>query len=435
MIYQKRQGVPKRRLDADSFCEKEMFDFCEHSKFLADKENKESYSKEKSEYVVKVKKHRKKRRAITFLTLFSAIVFFVFSGFSKTDFVEGAFQKVYSLFSFHDGAKHEQSVSFPDYTEKRTIYTLTFAEDQNFPNGDEVLEEYAPSENVSDTNDKEISQTLAVVSQSAPASSSDGIKYFPITALDLSCENPLTLSNATSFDVKADSLLQNVPKSLENLTVSSQPLVLILHTHACECYSEYTTSYPENEATRCDDTDKNVVRVGKEIAQTLSDFGIASVHCEKLHDKESFINAYVESAKSVSEYLEKYPSIKFVIDVHRDAIIHEDGESVKALCNIAGEDYAQIMFVVGTNELGHNHPNWRENLTLATALQDRISSSYPSLCRSINLRNVPFNQQLLDGYLLLEVGTSANTLSEALRSARAFGVELARLIYEYDVGA
>ena len=67
-------------------------------------------------------------------------------------------------------------------------------------------------------------------------------------------------------------------------------------------------------------------------------------------------------------------------------------------------------------------------LALAVNLQKSISDTYPNLCRSINLRNVPFNQQLSSGYLLLEVGTSANTLDEALRSARAFAQEMARVI-------
>ena len=130
------------------------------------------------------------------------------------------------------------------------------------------------------------------------------------------------------------------------------------------------------------------------------------------------------------KYLEEYPSIRFVIDVHRDAIIRDDGESIKAVKNIGGQDYAQLMFVVGTDEKGHKHPNWKNNLSLALELQQSMEDTYPGLCRSINLRDVPFNQQLSDGYILLEVGTSANTLDEALLSARAFSENLARVIYE-----
>ncbi len=256
----------------------------------------------------------------------------------------------------------------------------------------------------------------------------DGIRFYPITSLDLSADSLYSLNNGTSFSPDMKMLSETPPSALDGVGEQDGPLVLILHTHGEECYTEYVDMYPEGEPTRSKDTEKNVVRVGKEISDTLSDFGIETLHCRKMHDSESFINAYSGSAASVRKYLEEYPSIKIVIDVHRDAIIRDDGESIKASVEIAGEDYAQIMFVVGTNELGHNHPDWQDNLSLALSLQQSIDSTYPSLCRSINLRNVPFNQQLSGGYLLLEVGTSANTLEEALRSARAFGENLARLL-------
>lgn len=326
-----------------------------------------------------------------------------------------------------DGAKQTlQNVAedFPD--EKNTLYTrllydrtdeYTVAEQESEPKFDLLTEE------------KQITREETVaVAGSVSESYVDGTTYYPITSLDLSADSLYVLSNGTSFSPDMEKLSMVTPKALENVEVTDEPLVLIVHTHGEECYTEHTDMYPMDESTRSADTEKNVVRVGKEIADTLLDFGINALHCTTMHDSESFINAYSGSASSVKEYLKEYPSIKFVIDVHRDAIIRDDGESIKAVTNIAGQDYAQIMFVVGTNELGHSHPQWRDNLSLALSLQKSIEDTYPSLCRSINLRNVPFNQQLSSGYLLLEVGTSANTLDEALRSARAFGENLARTV-------
>ena len=261
----------------------------------------------------------------------------------------------------------------------------------------------------------------------------DGTRYFAITSLDLSADSPYSLNNATAFSPDVQELSKKTPKALEGIAEEDGPLVLIVHTHGEECYTEYKDMYPENEATRSNDTERNVVRVGKEIADTLETFGIGTLHCTTMHDSESFINAYSGSAASVKSYLEDYPSVRVVVDVHRDAIIRDDNESVRAVTSLAGEDYAQLMFVVGTNELGHNHPGWQDNLALALTLQKSISDTYPSLCRSINLRNVPFNQQLSSGYLLLEVGTSANTLDEALRSARAFGENLARVVAAAEI--
>ena len=270
-------------------------------------------------------------------------------------------------------------------------------------------------------------QTVTVVN-STSSSFVDGERFHPITTLDLSADSLYSLTNSTSLSPDLERLSVVSPKALDMVEITDEPLVLILHTHGEESYTDYTGMYPETEPTRSSDTEKNVVRVGKEIKDTLSDFGINAIHCTKMHDSESFINAYSGSAASVKQYLKEYPSIKIVIDVHRDAIIKDDGESIKAAVEIAGKEYAQLMFVVGTNALGHNHPEWQDNLSLALTLQQSIDSTYPSLCRSINLRDVPFNQQLSSGYLLLEVGTCANTLDEALRSARAFGENLARTL-------
>ena len=305
----------------------------------------------------------------------------------------------------------------------RTLYTMQYADKRE--NAD-----IPTIDNLSANNDSYETHETTPADSTVSTGFVDGVTYYPITERDLSAVSVFALSNGTSFSPDVEGLAGETPSCLENVEITSEPLVLIVHTHGGECYSEYTDMYPENQPTRSLDADKNVVRVGKEIASTLHNFGIASVHCEIQHDKDSFINAYSESAKTVRKYLEEYPSIRFVVDVHRDAIIRDDGESIKAVKSIGGQDYAQLMFVVGTNEKGHKHPDWQQNLLLAMTLQQSIEDTYPGLCRSINLRDVPFNQQLSDGYLLLEVGTSANTLDEALLSARAFAENLARVIYE-----
>jgi stage II sporulation protein P len=298
----------------------------------------------------------------------------------------------------------------------RTLYTLDYKDEEKTAKAEESAQETFEAREASVDTADEI-QGYA-----------DGERLLPITEMNLASDSPLSITNETNFSPDVKLLSQTKPSPLEGVDEADGPLVLVLHTHACESYTQYDTAYPENEQTRSKDTSRNVVAVGEAICNTLADFGVSAVHCTRLHDGESFINAYSNSAASVKSYLEEYPSIRFVIDVHRDAVIRDDGESIKAVAEISGEKYAQLMFVVGTNQLGHNHPDWQENLSLALTLQKSISDTYPSLCRSINLRNVPFNQQLAQGYLLLEVGTSANTLDEALRSARAFGENLARVI-------
>lgn len=66
-----------------------------------------------------------------------------------------------------------------------------------------------------------------------------------------------------------------------------------------------------------------------------------------------------------------------VIDVHRDSILTDDGRAYKTSCTINGEETAQLMLVVGTDDGGLYHPDWQENLNRAASLQYRLNRTYP----------------------------------------------------------
>ncbi len=279
-------------------------------------------------------------------------------------------------------------------------------------------------------NSESDDEAVTVTENENGAAYSDGELYYPITTLDLSAQKVTDLTNGTIYNPDTEKILNTYPSALENVSITDEPLVLIVHTHACESYTEYTDMYPEGENTRTEDMEKNVVRVGEELASTLENYGIGVIHCRTLCDKESFIDAYNVSHDEVQRYLEEYPSIKIVIDVHRDAIIRQSGESIRPAVNIAGQDYAQLMFVVGTGQAAHSHPDWEQNLSLAMHIQSKSQERYPGLFRPINLRSVPFNQWLSMGYLLLEVGSNSNKLEEAVLSAQALGVTLSEVLKE-----
>lgn len=343
-------------------------------------------------------------------------------------------KKILSLFS--TGTIHNFSRLFekesdyefsPDYSpiRARTLYTVEYKDES----AQKIQNDFSQAETYPEQSDTSSDKTTKVITQqNENGVYSDGVKYFPITELDLSGDI-LNLSNETQLSPDTALLLKKKPDALKNIAIDRNPLVLIIHTHAGESYTQYDTMYPENEPTRNYDNN-NVLEMGRQVKQTLSDFGINCIHSEKMHDKDSFINAYSNSAKTVKEYLEKYPSIRFVIDIHRDAIVKDNGESIKPTVTIASQKYAQLMFVVGTNQNGHTHPHWQENLCLALNVMQKANSFYPGLFRSINLRDVPFNQQLSTGYLLLEAGSSANLKEEAQLSCRAFAQSLASVIYE-----
>ena len=86
----------------------------------------------------------------------------------------------------------------------------------------------------------------------------------------------------------------------------------------------------------------------------------------------------------------------------------------KPVTEIDGRKAAQLMFVVGTDANGLYHPNWRNNMTFAIQLQNAINNKYPTLMRYINLRQERFNGHTTNGSLIIEVGSSGNTLDEAI---------------------
>lgn len=225
-------------------------------------------------------------------------------------------------------------------------------------------------------------------------------------------------TNRTNLDLDFDEiLLREYPITKYTAGVTDSPLVLIVHTHGTEGYINST----DNNVTRSNDTDKNVVRVGKELAEVLRAYGIPVIHSETMHDEISYVKAYDNSKAEVKSYLSQYPSIKYVIDLHRDALGSDGDIPIKTYTSVNGEDSAQLMLVMGTNADGGNHPYYMNNLTVAANLQTAANHLYPDLMRPINVRPIIFNQNLAYGCMILEVGSDANTLEEALTAVRMFG--------------
>lgn len=228
----------------------------------------------------------------------------------------------------------------------------------------------------------------------------------------------LYLYNRTDLDVDLTAAASaSVPITLPE----EGPQILIVHTHGTEAYTPDGTDVytPSDNNTRTLDTNYNMVRVGDEMEQVFTEMGLGVIHDETLYDYPQYNGAYDRSAAAVEAYLEQYPTIRIVLDVHRDALIGEDGTVYKAVTTVDGTSTAQVMLVLGSSE-GGEHPNWMENLTLACKIQNGMNTLYPTLARPMTLRSSRYNQQLCSGSLLVEVGTHGNTLQEALAGARLF---------------
>ena len=199
----------------------------------------------------------------------------------------------------------------------------------------------------------------------------------------------------------------------------SEPTVLIVHSHGSESY-EKTENYEESSRYRTLNTDYNMISVGAELKEILQAGGITVIHDTTMHDQPSYNASYSQSRKSVKAYLQQYPSICLVLDLHRDAVENSQGKQVKFTAKKDGMTAAQLMLVVGT-DVRLNHPDWPENMSLAVKLHALLEKDFPGICRPISFRSQRFNQDLSPGALLVEVGSAGNTRQEALAAVRVLG--------------
>ena len=234
------------------------------------------------------------------------------------------------------------------------------------------------------------------------------------------------ISNSTDYPLSVSDLQQPFAAHLSE----DGPQILILHTHGSEAYT------PAGDETivwsgdhRTTDTRCNVVRVGDEMAEVFGQASISVLHDRTLYDYPSYAGSYDRSLVAIQNYLKQYPSIRFILDVHRDAIEDGQGNQYKVVSAIDGEGTAaQLSIVVGSDGSGLTHPNWIENLRLAVAIQENILAKYPTLMRPVLLRNSRYNQHATAGSLLVEVGSAGNSPEEAVLAGRLFAERMAEVL-------
>lgn len=208
--------------------------------------------------------------------------------------------------------------------------------------------------------------------------------------------------------------------------------VLIIHTHGTESYlPEGRDYYTEEDEFRSTDKAKNVVAVGKVFAETLRSRGIKVYHDETLFDEHSFNSAYTSSRSACRQWLAEHPDINYIIDLHRDAVTGKDGAKMKTLCTVDGKEMAQVMLVIGTDEAGASHPHWEANLALGARYQAALCENR-TFARPVYLRRASYNQQLTAGSMLMEIGSDANTLTEAKDAARLAAKVFAEMYFEIN---
>lgn len=187
------------------------------------------------------------------------------------------------------------------------------------------------------------------------------------------------------------------------------PIVYIYNTHQLEEYNK--TNLEEYNIK------PNVLMASYILREYLNRNNIKTV--VETADITDFLNvngwnyskSYNASRFYLDEAIKKYPNLKLIIDLHRDAI-----EYNASTVTINDKKYAKVLFVVGLD-----YENYQPNLDLANSLNNLINSKYPGLSRGVlkksgkNVNGI-YNQDLKNNIVLIECGGYQNNIDEVMNT-------------------
>lgn len=230
----------------------------------------------------------------------------------------------------------------------------------------------------------------------------------------------IVFNNATTYPLNLEEL-KNKPLNF------SSPAVLIVHTHTSEAYSE-------SPDARSSDNTKNVVAIGEIIKERLQSQGIKVIHDTTQNDYPAYNGSYNKALGVIKRNCDENPDIQVVLDVHRDYTARtENGVETQLvpMAEVFGKRTSQVMLVVGTDNSGLTHPEWKHNLAFAVKINEEVDKISESIMRPINVRKERFNQHLSLGSLIVEVGSASNSLDESKKAAEYIGDAVALVLKKY----
>lgn len=218
------------------------------------------------------------------------------------------------------------------------------------------------------------------------------------------------IKNGTKYDLTEEILTPN-------FELTNKKDIIIYHTHTCESYTPTENyNYEQTGTYRTTDLNYTVARVGDELTNYLTNYGYNVVHDKTYHDYPAYTGSYGRSMNTITNIMKSGTNAQMIIDLHRDAVGANNNYAPKVKI---GEEYAaQLMFVIGTDGGGMEHPNWQRNLKFAVAVQQKANEMYPGLFKPIILRNSRYNQNVSDAATIIEVGATGNTMEECLTSMK-----------------
>lgn len=199
---------------------------------------------------------------------------------------------------------------------------------------------------------------------------------------------------------------------------NSKPLVIIYHTHSTESYQPFDGSNfhrVKEEGTVRD--------VGNYMVKELNKLGIGVVHDKTIHDRPSYNASYTRSLETVTALQKKYPTAKYIIDLHRDAAAYSG--NVGKTTTIEGKTVAKFGLVVG-----RDNANFKKLMNHAKKVTQKAEAMYPGFEGKIIEKDYRYNEYIADKCLLLEIGNNQNKIEEVRRTGKYFARVLASVIEE-----
>lgn len=205
--------------------------------------------------------------------------------------------------------------------------------------------------------------------------------------------------------------LKEVTKYISDPNPSNidDPIVYLYNSHQLENYSK--------EKLENYNVSPNVMMTSYLLKEKLNNLGIPTI-VEKANIVE-FMNvngwnhndSYKASRFYILESLSSYPNLRLLIDIHRDALNHEEATTI-----INDKQYAKVLFVVG----GDNN-DYQNNLKLAESINEIIKNKYPSLTRGVIVKKGAgvdgvYNQDLDSRILLIEIGGNESNIEEVMNT-------------------
>lgn len=244
------------------------------------------------------------------------------------------------------------------------------------------------------------------------SSNSDSIEKLPTEVIEANNKKDVFTNTYGSVKIKNESKYELTDEMImPTVDFNNKQDILIFHTHTCESYTPTeNTNYVATGNFRTTDLNFSVAHVGETLTTNLKDRGYNVTHDQTYHDYPAYTGSYNRSYSTVKKLLSGDCWTEFVIDLHRDAL--GSSSNYAPSVKIGEEVGAQLMFVIGTDGGGLEHPNWLNNFKLAVKIQEKANELYPGLFKPIILRNSRYNQNLASGAFIIEVGATGNTIEQ-----------------------